>query len=214
MEGNRKHLFSNSIVICPTTDPTGGPATALSECGHIRALETFQQYRSKEGLSRFLQAAGSEIVFLSIEDIPPALELALAIDRAGIGTQLTALSRACDQLVFVERMQMTIREFLSLPLDTDRLNEGVCRINEVLEQEARVQDDRRCVQFLARQAQRRRFDLSPRSQLCDRSALSGKTLHADFDLNLGMAFLLKVTNAWMQSTSQTVGMMPFGTISS
>jgi Flp pilus assembly CpaE family ATPase len=122
-----------SIVISPQADCTGELSASLSELGHVRVFRTFQQYPSEEELDRFLHIAGPSIVFLSAEDTRRALELALAIDRAGTGTQVVVLSSARDPQVLVECMQVGIREFLSLQLDPDRVYETVCRITDILE---------------------------------------------------------------------------------
>jgi pilus assembly protein CpaE len=185
-----------SVVISPQADRTGELSSALSELGHVRVLRTFGQYPSEEELSRFLQVAGPAIVFLGTEDTRCALELALAIDRAGTGAQVVLLGTARDPQVLVESMQVGIREFLSLPLDGDQLNEAVCRITEVLE--------RRPLAFRSTDAV---FSFLPAKPgdgastvaLNVSSAIArrtpGKTLLADFDLNLGIvSFLLKITN--------------------
>ena len=162
----------------------------------MRVLRTFERYPSEDELGRFLHIAGPAIVFLDTEDTRRALELALAIDRAGTGTQVVALSGACDPPVLVEIMQVGIREFLSLPLDPDRLYQAMCRITDVLE--------RKPLAFRSTDALFGFLPAKPgdgastiavnvSSAIARRS--QGKTFLADFDLNLGMvAFLLKITN--------------------
>jgi pilus assembly protein CpaE len=147
-------------------------------------------------LDRFLHIAGPSIVFLGTEDTRRALELALGIDRAGTGTQVVVLSSARDPQVLVECMQVGIREFLSLPLDPDRVYETVCRITDTLE--------RKPLAFKTTDALFAFLPVKPgdgsstvavnvSSAIARRSP--GKTLLADFDLNLGMVpFLLKITN--------------------
>jgi pilus assembly protein CpaE len=186
----------NSIVISPQADRAGELSATLRELGHVRVLRSFEQYPSEEELGRFLQVEGPAIVFLGIEDTQRALGLALAIDRAGTGAQVIVLSSACDEQVLVESMKVGIREFLSLPVDPDRLNEAVCRITEVLE--------RRPLKFRSSDAV---FSFLPAKPGDGASTVAlnvcaaiarrseGQTLLADFDLNLGMvSFLLKITN--------------------
>jgi pilus assembly protein CpaE len=185
-----------SIVISPQADHTGELSAALSELGHVRILRTFRQYPSEEELGRFLQVAGPAIVFLGTEDTRRALGLALAIDRAGTGAQVVALSAACDPQVLVESMQVGIREVLTLPLDPDRVNETVCRIAEVLERKPLAFRSTDAVfSFLPAKPGdgASTVALNVTSAIARRS--HGKTLLADFDLNLGMvSFLLKITN--------------------
>jgi len=185
-----------SIVISPKADHTGELSSALSELGHVRVLRTFRQYPSEEELARFLQVACPAIVFLGTEDARRALGLALAIDRAGTGAQVVALSAACDPQVLVESMQVGIREVLTLPLDADRVNETVCRITEVLERKPLAFRSTDAVfSFLPAKPGdgASTVALNVTSAIARRS--QGKTLLADFDLNLGMvSFLLKITN--------------------
>jgi pilus assembly protein CpaE len=185
-----------SIVICPQADRNGELSANLSELGHIRVLRTFQQYPSDEELDRFLHIAGPSIVFLGTEDTRRALELALAIDRAGTGTQVVALSSACDPQFLVESMQVGIREFLSLPLDADRLYEAVCRITDVLERKPLAFKSTDAVfGFLPAKPGDGASTVAVNVSSAIARRSPGNTLLADFDLNLGMvAFLLKITN--------------------
>ena len=174
----------------------GELSATLSELGQVRVLRSYEQYPSEEELGRFLQVAGPAIVFLGIEDTRCALGLALAIDRAGTGAQVVVLSDARDPQVLLESMKVGIREFLSLPLDPDRLNEAVCRITEMLE--------RKPLAFKSTDAVFSFLPAKPGDgastvtlNICAAIArrAHGETLLADFDLNLGMvSFLLKITN--------------------
>lgn len=185
-----------SVVISPHADRSGGLSDRLIEFGRVRVLRTYEEYPSQEELCRFLQVAGPAIVFLSTEDTRRALGLAVAIDRAGTGAQVVALSSARDPQVLVESMQVGIREFLSLPLDADRLNEAVCRIAEVLERRPLTFKSTDAVfSFLPAKpgdgASTVALNVSAAIARCSQ----GKTLLADLDLNHGMvSFLLKVTN--------------------
>jgi pilus assembly protein CpaE len=185
-----------SIVISPEADGTGELSANLSELGHVRVLRTFQQYPSDEELDRFLHIAGPSIVFLGTENIRRALELALAIDRAGTGTQVVALSSAREPQVLVECMQVGIREFLSLPLDPDRVYQTVCRITDVLERKPLAFKSTDAVfGFLPAKPGDGASTVAVNVSSAIARRSSGKTLLADFDLNLGMvAFLLKITN--------------------
>ena len=185
-----------SIVISPQADRTGELSAALSEFGLVRILRTYRQYPSDDELGRFLQIAGPAIVFLGTEDRERALRLALAIDRAGTGAQVVVLGNTCQPDVLVESMQAGVREFLSMPLDPERLTEAVWRIAEVLE--------RKPLAFKSTDAVFSFLPAKPGDgastvalNVCSSIARQspGKTLLADFDLNLGMvSFLLKITN--------------------
>jgi Flp pilus assembly CpaE family ATPase len=184
------------LLTSPQTEGAGELSTTLSGFGHLRVLGTFRQCPSEAELSRFLQVAGPAIVFLSTEDTRRALELGLAIDRAGIGTQVVALSSACDPQVLVESMQVEIRESLSMPLDLDRLNEAVYRITEVLERKPlafRTTDG--VFSFLPAKPGDGASTVALNVSSATARRSLGKTVLTDFGLNLGIvAFLLKMTN--------------------
>jgi pilus assembly protein CpaE len=182
------------IVISPENDRTGELSAALSEMGHVRVLRSFQDYPSVEELCRVLQTLGPAIVFLGTEDTGRALELALAVDHAGTGAQAVVLSDGCDPQVLVESMQAGIREFLSLPLNPDRLNEAVCRISEILERKPLAFSSTDAV-FCFLPAKPGDGASTVAVNVAAAIARRGreKTLLADFDLNMGMvSFLLKV----------------------
>jgi pilus assembly protein CpaE len=186
-----------SIVISPKADRNGELSAILKDLAHVRILRSFDKQPSEQELERFLQVAGPSIIFLGIEEDQGAtLRLAAAIDRAETGAQVVVLSNVDDQWVLIESMKAGIREFLTLPLKPDRVNEAMCRIIEVLERKplafkstdavfsflpAKPGDGASTVALNVCAAIARRSD--------------GETLLADFDLNLGMvSFLLKITN--------------------
>ncbi len=185
-----------SVVVSPHTDRNGDLSATLRDLGHVRVLRTFDQYPSEEELGRYIRVAGPAIVFLGTEDIDSTLRLAVAVDRAGTGAQVVVVGNACDQQVLMESMQAGIREVLSLPLNSVRLKETVARIVEILERKPLTFKSTEAVfSFLPAKP----GDGASTVTLNVASAIArhsrGKTLLADFDLNLGMvSFLLKVTN--------------------
>ena len=68
----------------------------------------------------FLRAAGPDVVFLSVEMMKTALELAARIEGRAPGTQIVAVSRACQPDALIETMRSGIREFLTPPLSSCR----------------------------------------------------------------------------------------------
>jgi pilus assembly protein CpaE len=190
------NLLLTSIVVSPRTDRSGDLSAALTELGHLRVLRTFDRYPSEEELERYIRLAGPAIVFIAIEDIDSTLRLAGSVDRAGTGAQVVVVGNACDPQVLMESMQAGIREVLTLPLNRVRLTETVARITEILERKPLTFKSTDAVfSFLPAKP----GDGASTVTLNVASAIArhshGKTLLADFDLNLGMvSFLLKITN--------------------
>jgi len=193
LEGNQ---LLTSVVISPQSNRNGDLSAALSKFSQLRILRTFEQYPSEEELGRFLQLAGPAIVFLGTEDFARTIRLAVAVDRAETGAQVVVVGDVRDQQVLMEGMQAGIREFLPLPIDNRRLNETMCRILEILERKPLTFKSTDAVfSFLPAKPGDGASTVAVNvcSAIARRS--QGKTLLADFDLNLGMvSFLLKVTN--------------------
>jgi pilus assembly protein CpaE len=185
-----------SIVISPEADCNGELSASLSEFGHIRVLRTFLQYPSEEDFTRFLQVACPAVVFLGTEDTRSALSLARATDLAGTGTQVVVLGTDCDPQFLVASMQVGIREFLSVPLDPDRLHEAVCRIADVLERTPLTFKSTDTVfSFLPAKPGDGASTVAVNVSSAIARCSEGRTLLADFDLNVGaVSFLLKITN--------------------
>jgi pilus assembly protein CpaE len=159
----------------------------------FRPFHTIHRRRSTHG---FFQVACPAIVFLGTDDTRSALELARATDLAATGTQVVILGAACDPEFLVASMQVGIREFLSLPLQPDRLHEAVCRISEILQRNPLTFKSTETVfSFLPAKpgdgASTVAVNVSSAIARCSK----GRTLLADFDLSLGaISFLLKITN--------------------
>jgi pilus assembly protein CpaE len=106
------------------------------------------------------------------------------------------LGTVCDLQFLVASMQAGIREFLSLPLDPDRVPEAVSRIAEILERKPLAFRSTDAVfSFLPAKpgdgASTVAVNVSSAISRCS----PGKILLADFDLNVGaISFLLKITN--------------------
>jgi pilus assembly protein CpaE len=186
-----------SIVISPQADCTGDLSANITKLGHVRVLRSFQRYPSAEEMGHFLQTSCPAIVFLGAEDTPRALELALAIDRTGTGAQVVVVSSNCDPQFLVASMQVGIREFLSLPIDLDRLNETVGRIADVLERKPLAFRSTDAVfSFLPAKAGDGASTVALNVASAIARSCPGKTLLADFDLTQGMiSFLLKISNS-------------------
>ena len=185
-----------SIVIVPDADRNGELSASLNRLGHVRVLRTFPSYPTEEEFIRFLQAACPAIVFLGTEETQRALGLARVADLAGIGTQVVVLGANCDPQFLVASMQVGIREFLALPLHPDRLYEAVCRIADILERNPLTFHSTDAVfSFLPAKPGDGASTVAVNVSSAIARCSEGRTLLADFDLNLGaISFLLKITN--------------------
>jgi pilus assembly protein CpaE len=178
--------------------PEAATADALEAAvlGRVRILRTLTYYPSEPELTRFIQATGPAMVFLTTEELDRAIGLALAIDRSGTGTQVIAVDRSCDPNVLVEIMRAGIREFLSLPIDSERLAEALARVADVLARKPLAfKSTEEVYSFLPAKPGDGTSTVALNASAAIARRSRGRTLIVDFDLNLGMiSFLLKITN--------------------
>lgn len=184
------------VIISPGLGSAQQLAAGLNELKRVRVVGTFDRYPSADELTRFIQTTGPAIVFLSTENAAQAIELALAVDRSGTGTQVVAVDRSCDPQVLLEIMRAGIREFVSLPFDRNQVAQSLARIGEVLERRPLTFTSTDAIySFLPAKPGGGTSTVALNLAAAIARGLEGRTLLADFDLNLGMiSFLLKIIN--------------------
>jgi DNA-binding NarL/FixJ family response regulator len=110
------------VIICSDKD--------LRWIGILRSLD---HYPSEVELTRFLRAAGPNVVFLSVEMVKIALELAARIEGQAPGTQIVVFDRVCQPDTVLETMRAGIREFLSPPFEPAAIQQAIQRLEQTLE---------------------------------------------------------------------------------
>jgi len=83
------------VIICSDKDLSVELQDALTETHRIGILRSLDHYPSEVELTRFLRATGPNVVFLSVEMVKVALELAGRIEGQAPGTQIVVFDRAC-----------------------------------------------------------------------------------------------------------------------
>ncbi len=121
-----------SAIICPDQELSELLQGALEGQG-IVISKGIDHYPNTVELMRFLRTAGPQAVFLSIESLAVALDVATRILTNAPGTQIVALKRTCDQATLLEAMRTGIREFVSPPFDPGAISDLLGRLRAAAE---------------------------------------------------------------------------------
>jgi pilus assembly protein CpaE len=122
------------VIICPDQDLGDRLENALIASRMVGIARRMETYPSMVDLVRFLRATAPQVVFISVESLHEALDVARRVESQAPGTQLVAINRTVDPNTLLETMRAGIREFLSPPFETQMVKETMVRIDESIEQ--------------------------------------------------------------------------------
>ena len=182
------------VIICSDKDLSVELQDALTETHRIGILRSLDHYPSEVELTRFLRATGPNVVFLSVEMVKVALELAGRIEGQAPGTQIVVFDRACQPDALLETMRAGIREFLSPPFEPAALQQAMQRLEQTLERKPpSIESSDAVMAFLPSKPGVGCSTVALNTSMMLAQLPDTKTLLADFDLNCGMiAFMLQM----------------------
>jgi pilus assembly protein CpaE len=182
------------VIICTDKDLSVELQDVLAETHRIAILRSLDHYPTEVELTRFLRAAGPDVVFLSVEIMKTALELATRIERQTPGTQIVVFNRARKSDALLETMRAGIREFLAPPFELQDVQHVIQRLEQTLErQPPSIESTDAVIAFLPSKAGVGCSTLALNTSMKLAELSDTKTLLADFDLNCGMiAFMLQM----------------------
>jgi len=186
------------IIICPDKDLSVELQDTLTETHRIGIMRALDHYPTEVDLTRFLRATGPNVVFLSVEMVKTALELAARIEGQAPGTQIVAFSRACDPDAMLATMRAGIREFLAPPFELQAVQQALQRLEQILERKPpSIGSTDAVMAFLPSKAGVGCSTVALNTSLMLAQIPDTKTLLADFDLNCGMvAFMLQLDSQY------------------
>src|SRR5262245_13625080 len=82
-----------------------------------------------------LRAHATEVVFLSFESLPDALEIARLLEAEASNVQLVGFHKELDPLILHETMRLGIREFLAEPFEQRNVIEAMMRVKALLDRQ-------------------------------------------------------------------------------
>ena len=186
------------IIICPDADLSERLEALLTEIGIVSVTRTLDRYPNSLELIRFLRAHAPQVIFISTESTPKALEIAKDVEKNTPGVQVVAVSRFCDPQILLEVMRAGIREFASLPFDRQTLTEGLMRLKDALDAKPpEIESTDQIFSFLPSKAGVGTSTIALNTAKAISRLPDTNTLLTDFDLNSGMLrFMLKLDNPY------------------
>jgi Flp pilus assembly CpaE family ATPase len=186
------------VIICPDQELSANLKDALTETHRVGIVRSLDRYPAEVDVVRFLRATAPEVVFLSVESIKSALELAASIEAQAPGTQIVAVNRASAPDTLLETMRAGIREFLAPPFEAQAVQQAIQRIEQILERKpAAIESTDSVLAFLPSKAGVGCSTVALNTSMMLSKLPETKTLLADFDLNCGMIdFMLQMDSPY------------------
>jgi pilus assembly protein CpaE len=134
------------------------------------------------------------VVFLSVESLREAIEVATALEANFPGIQMIALGRSREAHILEELLRTEVREFLSLPFRRDLLVDAIKRAQRALERKPPVIGATdRIYSFLPAKAGVGASTIALNASIAAATIPGAKVLLSDFDLCSGVIqFMLKM----------------------
>jgi pilus assembly protein CpaE len=145
---------------------------------------------------RLVRAHAPQVIFLSIESVPKALEVVETIEREAQGVQIIGFHRAYDPTVLLDVMRAGLREFIALPFDQQPLYESLNRVEEqALKRPATLGSTDNLFAFLPSKAGVGTSTIALNAALAMARHEANSVLMMDMDLASGIiGFMLKMGN--------------------
>lgn len=187
-----------AIVVSPDQELGEMLEDLFCELGHISVTRNLDRYPAALDLTRVMRAHAPHVIFVSIVDLPKALELVREVEGSHPGVQFVAIHRICEPPILLELMRAGVREFLAPPFDRQHVLELAERLRETAEKRPpTVENSDLIFSFLPSKAGVGTSTVALNTA-CALSRLPDMdVLLADFDLNSGMQrFMLKLDTAF------------------
>ncbi len=188
-----------TIIISPDVTIADRLGQTLAEFGEdIKVCRTIEGYPSSLDLSRTLRAHAPEVIFLSFENVPLAVETVKFLENSSAGLQIVAIHRTCDANLLRDTMRAGIREFLTDPFEVGAVVESLRNVKALLDKRPPAYEStNQIVTFLPSKAGVGSTTLALNVAAAMGRGREHSVLLTDLDLNSGMLrFLLKLTNEY------------------
>jgi pilus assembly protein CpaE len=186
------------IIICPDVDLNERLEAILTETGIASITRTLDRYPNPLELLRFLRAHAPQVMFVSTESTPKAMENAREVEKNTPGVQIVAVSRFVDPQILLEVMRAGIREFASLPFDRQTLVDALVRIKDAVQaRPPAIEATNQVYSFLPSKAGVGTSTVAMNTAVAMSRVQDASVLLSDFDLNSGMVrFMLKLDSTY------------------
>jgi pilus assembly protein CpaE len=186
------------LIICPDAEMAKRLEEALHEANqNVAVIKTLDRYPSGLELMRFVRAHAPQMIFLSTESLPKAMEVVGTLEQESVGLPLVAISRTCEPEVLLDLMRMGIREFLSMPFQRQTVFEALARVeDQVQKKPPTIESSDALFSFLPSKQGVGTSTIALNAAVAlSRHEKPASVLHIDLDLTSGIVgFMLKLTN--------------------
>ena len=185
-----------ALVICPDQGLKQRLDSILNDIGLVNVVRSLDRYPVPTDLIRSLRANSPEIIFLDVESLPKALEIAKDVEKQAPGVQIMAVSSVCNPQVLLELMRAGMREFASPPFERQSFVESLMRISETLQAKpVGMEATDNVFAFLPSKAGVGTSTIALNTSVAVSRLPNSSVLLTDLDLNSGMIrFMLKLNN--------------------
>jgi pilus assembly protein CpaE len=121
-----------TAIICPDSDVRSQLLEKIAEHGRVYVVRKFEHYPYESELAKFLQAAAPDVVFVSLESLDRATYVCSEIEEHSRGTQVIAVHRNCDVNILLNIMHRGVRQFLTLPLETEKFRDALAQSSQLI----------------------------------------------------------------------------------
>src|SRR5438552_3659176 len=105
-------------IICPDPGLSAQLQEALTGFCNVGVEKVLHYYPDEIKLPIFLKAAIPELIFLSIESVSDAADVAQRIDAESTGTPVIAIGHIYDATAVVEIVRAGVKDFLTPPFES------------------------------------------------------------------------------------------------
>jgi pilus assembly protein CpaE len=121
------------LVICPDAELAEKLDLALAETNRVAVVRELDRYPNGMELMRLVRAHAPQVIFLSTESVPKALDVVETVEREAQGIQIIGFHRGYDPTVLLDVMRAGLREFLALPFEQQPLYDALNRVEEQIQ---------------------------------------------------------------------------------
>lgn len=183
--------MTRSAIICPDSDVRSQMATQLVQLTGVYLVRQFEIYPSEHDLALFLRASAVDVIFISPESIDKVIEVSRIVEQQSPATQMVAIDRGCDIEMVRRLMQAGVRDFLTVPLETQIVLRTLDRVTESASRQATPTSGGDLFCFLPAKPGAGASTIALNTAVALSRESNSKVLLVDFDLNLGaIGFLL------------------------
>ncbi len=183
-----------AVIICPDEEVTEHLKETSASLGTVSVARTLNQYPNELNLTRMVRAISPGIVFLGVQSLERALEVAEILEATSPGLYVIAVGRSRDPNVLEALIRSEIQEFLPFPFERARLAQILGRAREVLgKKPPAIPSTDLLFSFLPSKAGVGTSTIALNASVAISRLPDTRALLCDFDLNSGMIhFMLKL----------------------